>query len=234
MIKFSNHKEKKLLLLQRNEYLTKKQIKIRKNFGRYLFCNFFINYFQDPDLSKKVSSDLKQEFDQIKPFLPKKIKTSLDIGCGIGLIDIYLNSFYPSLKNIYLLDKNQIDKKIVYGFSKNYESYNDISTTKYFLNNNGIPIEKLKLIDVEKNFFIAPHSIDLCISLVSMGYHYPIENYIDLLRKITKSDTIFIFDIAEEYISIKKLKSYFNEIKIINHKSDTKHPRFRVCCKNIK
>ena len=46
MIKL-NRKSKKLLLLQRNELLTETQKWLRKKFGRFLFTNLLINYFQN-------------------------------------------------------------------------------------------------------------------------------------------------------------------------------------------
>ena len=54
----------------------------------------------------------------------------MDIGCGLGVIDIYLNRIFKNSPNFFLLDKNRIDNKIKYGFSNNYESYNDLSENK--------------------------------------------------------------------------------------------------------
>ena len=54
----------------------------------------------------------------------------MDIGCGLGLINILLNNNFENIKDFYLLDKNIIDHKIKYGFSVNYESYNNLLATK--------------------------------------------------------------------------------------------------------
>ena len=83
MLKFNNNLEKKLLLLQRNEFLTSSQIKLRKLFGRSLFTNFFINHFQDINLEQKVFYKIKEEFEKLKKYLPKNVKNIMDIGCGI-------------------------------------------------------------------------------------------------------------------------------------------------------
>ena len=69
MINFNNNLEKKLLLLQRNEFLSSNQIAIRKFFGRTLFTKFLINFFQDKNLAQKVFIKIKKEFDSIKQFL---------------------------------------------------------------------------------------------------------------------------------------------------------------------
>ena len=232
MIKFNNNLEKKLLLLQRNEFLSSNQITIRKLFGRKLFTKYLINFFQDKNLSEKVFAKIKNEFDSIKKYLPENISNVMDIGCGIGLIDVFINKHYPHCQKFYLLDKNSIDSKIVYGFSEDYESYNISNITKNFLINNYIDENKINLIDVENNFSIKPNSIDLCISLVSMGYHYPFSIYLDIMKEASNDNTVFIFDIATEYQDLDYLKKHFGKVKIIET-INIKHPRLRVVCYDI-
>ena len=130
MIKL-NQKSKKLLLLQRNELLTKRQVWLRKNFGRFLFTNIFVNYFQDKNLEKKTEDLFFKEIETFKNYLPKNAQNIMDIGCGLGILNVNLNKIYLNKPN-FLLDKNRIDKKIKYGFSFNYESYNELNETKEF------------------------------------------------------------------------------------------------------
>ena len=232
MLKFNNNLEKKLLLLQRNEFLSSSQIKLRKLFGRSLFTNFFINYFQDINLEQKVFNKIKEEFETLKNYLPSNVKNIMDIGCGIGLINIFLNDYFIDCQKFYLLDKNKIDSKIVYGFSDHYESYSITNITKNFLINNNIQEHKLNLIDVNKKFSIKSNSIDLCISLVSMGYHYPFSQYLDIIKEVSNNNTVFIFDIASEFQDITSLRDHFGDIKIIEE-SKLKQPRTRVACYEI-
>ena len=121
MIKL-NSKSKKLILLQRNELLSKKQSWLRKKFGRFIFTNLFINFYQIKNIEKITEDLFKKEFNTFKNFLPKNLNNIMDIGCGLGIIDILLNNFYSNDVNFYLLDKNKIDLKIKYGFSSKYES----------------------------------------------------------------------------------------------------------------
>ena len=78
----------------------------------------------------------------------------MDIGCGLGLINILLNNNFKNINDFYLLDKNIIDHKIKYGFSVNYESYNSLLATKKTLKLNNIDENKMNLIDVNKNYHI--------------------------------------------------------------------------------
>ena len=227
-----NSKSKKLLLLQRNELLTKTQNLIRKKFGRFLFTNFFINYFQNKNLEKITEELFLKELDTFKNFLPNSVNTIMDIGCGLGIINIYLNKFFEKKPIFFLLDKNRIDRKIKYGFSINYESYNDLNETKNILLGNEIDSDCIYLFDVEKQFQINK-KIDLVISLKSMGYHYPINSYIELLRNCCTKNTVFIYDIGENQYDENYLKTIFDDIKII-YEENTNNVLKRVCCKNFK
>ena len=225
-----NKKSKKLLLLQRNELLTDKQKFLRKRFGRFIFTNFLINFYQDHEIENKVERLFESEFNLISQYLPKNLNNIMDVGCGLGVIDIFLNRFYKKNLNFYLLDKNKIDKKIKYGFSEDYESYNVLEETKNLLLNNDLNESSINIIDVDKKIEIK-QKIDLVISLKSMGYHYPFENYLKLFSNCCTKQTIFIFDISDNQNHL--LGDYFEEIQLI-YEEKSVHPLKRLCCRKFK
>ena len=231
MIKL-NPKSKKLLLLQRNELLTARQNWLRKTFGRLIFTNFFVNYFQVQNFEKITEKLFYKEFETFKKYLPNSVENIMDIGCGLGIINIYLNEFFEKKPVFFLLDKNKVDRKITYGFSSNYESYNDLNETKNILLENNIDTSCMYLFDVEKQFVITK-KMDLVISLKSMGYHYPINTYIELLRNCCTKDTVFIFDIGDNQYDENYLKKIFDDVKII-YEEKTNNVLRRLCCKKFK
>lgn len=227
-----NKKTKKLLLLQRNELLTPRQVYFRKKFGRFFFTNFLINYFQDKNLGLKAWYLFEEEYNTFKNFLPIKAKNILDIGCGLGIINIFLNKTFKNYSNFYLLDKNHIDKKIRYGFDLNYEGYNNLNETKNILLSNDINEERIHLFNVDKTIVIK-NKIDLVISLKSMGYHYPIKSYIKLFQNCCTKDTIFIYDVGENQYNEDYLKTVFKHVQII-YEEKTNNILRRLCCTNFK
>ena len=98
------------------------------------------------------------------------------------MINIFLNDYYSKKSNFILIEKNYVDKKVAYGFENNSESYNKLERTKDFLILNDFKTEQLELINADENFVINK-KYELIISLFSMGYHYSIENYIDIIKK---------------------------------------------------
>ena len=231
MIKL-NRKSKKLLLLQRNELLSEKQKWLRKTFGRLIFTNIFINYFQNKNLEKNTEELFIKEIDTFKKYLPNSPKNIMDIGCGLGLIDIYLNKIFQENTHFFLLDKSHVDNKIKYGFEDNYESYNDLNETKNILLNNNFKSNFIHTFDVDRSVIIN-EKIDLVISLKSMGYHYPFEKYLDLFRRTCSENTVFIFDINDKYYSYDTIQKYFENFQII-YEEKSIHPLKRLYCKKFK
>ena len=227
-----NQISKKLLLLQRNELLSKNQYWLRKRFGRLIFTNFFVNYFQVEDIEKRTEELFQKEIESIKNYLPKKADNIIDIGCGLGIINIFLNKIYNNKSNFFLLDKNRTDKVIKYGFSLDYESYNDLKETRNILINNNIKPTSINIFDVDKKFQIDV-KINLVISLKSMGYHYPVDEYLNLFKNSCDENTFFIFDVSEGYYSELLLKGYFGSIDVI-YEEKSKHSLKRLLCRNFK
>ena len=93
--------EKKLLLLQRNELLSKKQFFLRKKLGRYLFTNYIINLFQLKNLEEKTFQLFKKDFLEIKNYLPSNVSNIMDIGCGLGILNIFLNKHYNNFPTFF-------------------------------------------------------------------------------------------------------------------------------------
>ena len=80
------------------------------------------------NIDNALTNMMLKDYDMIKDFLPEKINSVLDIGCGIGLIDIALYKHYNNSIKLHLLDKsNRIDENTsIRGFNKNYVFYNSM------------------------------------------------------------------------------------------------------------
>lgn len=226
-------KHKRYFLLQRNNYLSSFQKKIRRLFGRYLFTNFFIFFFNSISrINSKLDKESKIEFNELINFLPKKINNVVDIGSGLGIINIFLERHFTNNINFILIDKNRIEKKVSYGFCSDGEFYNNFNLTADFLKNHGIDMNKIKLIDADKKNIIND-KFDLVISLLSMGYHYPINQYLSFLKKNTHKNTVFIFDVAFENKEINKLSQLFKIVEIVKQSKEVRHNYIRVCCREL-
>ena len=158
---------------------------------------------------------ITKEFNLMLPFLPVICNKILDIGCGVAGIDVLLSEEY-SQPEIYLLDSNhRSTNNIVYGFDHGEFYYNSFLATNDMMVQNGI--SKYHIMNLNTGLVnIDNNSIDIVISLLSCGYHYPVEKYLTEINRILSRDGVLIIDVRENTDGIDKIKKLLPDIKIIS------------------
>lgn len=153
---------------------------------------------QRTQLKKNVAEEFKQslinDHDVIKPFL-NDYKKVLDIGCGIAGIDLMLDK---KGADFYLFDKSEKPDKIFYNFEEQGCFYNDMSQAKKFLEENHFK-GNIYVLDIAKKEGIQDlQEVDLVISLISWGFHYPIKTYVEDVDKMLSDKGIIILDLRKK------------------------------------
>ena len=166
----------------------------------------------------------QQEIRIISSFLRKKPTQVLDIGCGLGIYDLALHDFYKNNIKFHLLDKTtteEEEKKLYYGYNKKGAFYNNLNYTKEFLMLNGIDEKNINCIIVNDdnnvtNKYLQDNlsNVDLIISIISWGFHYPVETYIDTVHKILSDDGLLCFH----------CRDIDNNLPILSSKFEILHP----------
>ncbi len=167
------------------------------------------------DIISSYIHDFNQIIDYIEPIQINKL---LDIGCGIAGVEV----FFLDSTEIYLIDKTQLDE-IYYGFEEKAAFYNSLQIAKENLEFNGKNPEKIHLQEAEENKILFNEKFDLIISLLSCGFHYPIETYLDQIYEKLNQGGIFIADIRNQTNGKEKIKEKFGNIEIIS--KEEKHDR---------
>ena len=224
-----NRKMLPTILFQRNELFNSFQKRVRRIFGRFIFTNLFIYLASSKKIiEKKYFAICKKEFDNIKNYFPRNINNVLSIGCGVGGLEYFFSSI-TDLNSLYLIDRNFVSKKIIYGFNTlNTEGYNNLDCTRDFLISNKFPKTKFKIIDYDKDK-LPYKKYDLIISLLSLDFHYPFSVYKDYIRKVSTSRTVLILDTNRP----NYFKSIYKKVKIIKKVTNNIHPYCRIVCKGI-
>ena len=145
----------------------------------------------------KYYNNIKEQWETIKHLInnPKKV---LDIGCGIGGIDYFIG-IENELTDLYLLDKTQIDDEIYYGLKEKASFYNNLDLSERFLRLNGLK-NNITILNPDSNFKDIKE-IDIVISLISWGFHYPISTYIDIVDSIISKNGLVILDIRHTILN---------------------------------
>jgi SAM-dependent methyltransferase len=180
--------------LRHQRVLTKKLIHKDVEWYSYLLFHFIANQF--------------------KPYLTKG-KRCLDIGSGLGLVNIFLRDTFDE---IWLYDKTvdlgQLDKTF-YGFHKEYCFYNNLNVAKT-LNPDFNITENL---DFPNNYF------DMIQSHMSWCWHYPKEIYYDTILKILKPNGILIVDVWT------KMNYSFDEFQLLAKLENREDESFKLILK---
>jgi SAM-dependent methyltransferase len=162
-------------------------------------------------------SDMKEEFGSIKAFLPQKCRSLLDIGCGIGGIDLFLYRHYKysDPMQVYLLDKTRIEPQVYYLFEPKGAFYNSLEIAKEMLVGNGVDSQHIHLIEANDNNTIdVVQSFELVISLISWGFHYPVSTYLHHVYQALADEGVLILDVRKGTSGEAELRDKFSNIKV--------------------
>jgi len=166
--------------------------------------------YGDANVLKCYTEDIQKDYQSIKEYLPEKCNRILDIGCGLAGIDLLLYNHYKGDTELHLFDYNKTDDKIHYGYHKTASVYNSLDLSGAFLKNNGVEKKKIGLHDA--SFMFPVRQYDIIISLLSLGFHYPVDTY--LSEMIMCKPKIIILDLRKHSEQLRHLLSYF-DVKII-------------------
>ena len=82
---------------------------------------------------------------------------------------------------------------------------------------NGISGEKIHLLEVNEKYVIkAPREMDLVVSLISWGFHYPLSTYLDQVYGLLKTRGHLIIDLRHGHDVLEELKSKFSSVTKIS------------------
>ena len=202
--------------------------------------------YGNADITRCFMKDIQKDLISIRPHLPKFCNRILDIGCGIGGIDLYLYNHFKGLCQLHMLDYNKTSESVYYGYKPEGAAYNSLDFTMEFLKINGVNESQIALYNAGMNEFPSCETaadddcllchgqgeywegnfiklvkcecacnvkFDIIISLLSCGFHYPVETYLDKI-KAAKSG-IVILDIRKNSGGLELLKNNFSSVEVI-------------------
>lgn len=226
----------KYILFQRTEYLIYQNNKwfnkvvIRIPFLTYNRMVLFEARIFKSRIKRLFSEDMELEYESIKKTLPENPVSILDIGCGVAGIDAMLIHHYAKegkKVNFYLLDKTELNKKVFYGFKKTAAYYNSLDVARDFLIANGASNEDIHIQEVAGNPIFPGKQFDLVISLISWGFHYPVETYLEEVYKLLKIGGKLIIDVRKGTEGEKLIEKKFGSKPIVIKDAQKRH-RFLI------
>lgn len=223
------------ILFQRTQYIKRSFLhkafaKLLRTFKKQTGLQSMVtanSLLSSSQIKKDYAQDMKNEMANIKSHLPSHAKSILDIGSGIAGIDVLISQHYGHNINVALLDKSTIDNDLHYDLEEKGSFYNSLQLAKQNLIINGVKTDHIHLIEANDNNTIdIDLKFDLIISLISWGFHYPVNVYLDEVYKKLNEGGVLILDVRKESDGIEQLHSKFSDYTIIG--DFPKHQRVKL------
>ena len=176
----------------------------------------------------RVIKSHERYHESIRDHLPEECKSVLDIGCGLGITDLCLFEHYGRSDGIhfYLFDKTEFADRLYFGFKDNAGVSNDLEMTKNLLIDYGISPSKLTTIEADKNNLLGLKGIDLVISSIAWGFHFPVSTYLEEVVNLMGENSVLILDLRSNTGGFEDLSKRFHVETIENSLKRT-----RVSCR---
>lgn len=183
-----------------------------------------------PGRTKKLFSlDMEREYNIIKAYLPSDPKNILDIGCGVAGIDVMLEKHYSGAGKdpyFYLLDKSEVNSKVYYGIEKQAAYYNSLDIAKKIMVTNRAQESRVHTQEVTGAPIFPGVKFGLIVSLLSWGFHYPTDTYLDYAYDSLVPGGMLVIDIRKGTDGEAKLEKKFGRVESIYE--GKKHKRIIV------
>jgi SAM-dependent methyltransferase len=134
-------------------------------------------------------ASLQAIYDNIAPVLPARCGSVLDIGSGLGGIDIHLHRHYGCDTRIVLLDGNNEEPEVAWS----YAPHNSHAVAYDFLHKNGVA-NVGGIVPGDLGSW-SGEPFDLVVSFAAYGFHIHPGIYIEELQKVVDDDTVLILEV---------------------------------------
>jgi SAM-dependent methyltransferase len=157
------------------------------------------------------------EFDCIEPYLPATCGAVLDVGSGLGGINILLTRHFGDQCEVSLLD-GATDAPMV---KSHDETFNHFDVARNFLSLNGV--RHIHCIDASKPL-VAPSFYDLVVSFKSWCFHIEPSRYIDFVHRHCAPGARIIVDMRHRdrapmrsYEWMRQMTGTFRHVAVLHY-----------------
>ena len=169
-------------------------------------------------LGQRYENDLAAELSAFVQYLPDSPPTVIDIGCGLGAIDLLLSRHYQHQATFVLVDRDEFTSRPYYGFRRVAAAYNSLEDTLAFLRTNGMDTAKVTTVNVACDPFPQQTQADVVVSLLSWGHHYPISTYLDDVTDVLSMGGVLVVDVRKGTDGMALLSERF-ELELVTEDS---------------
>ena len=158
------------------------------------------------ELAQRAAAVILTEYlalsDLLRDLAPGRVA---DIGCGYGLFDLFLAQDLGV--SLLLIDLESNDLRH-FGFQQEGAAYSSLAKARKLLEDNGIPSDTIVTLNPNDEPPEDAGPVDLAVSFLSCGFHYPVDSYLPFLDRALPSGGAALFDLragnGEQFEKLKR------------------------------
>ncbi|MDO9637218.1 MAG: class I SAM-dependent methyltransferase [Pseudotabrizicola sp.] len=132
------------------------------------------------EIARRAAGVIHAEYRGLAPLLRAHgAKRVADIGCGYALFDLFVAR--DSAASVVLIDIEQNTRRH-FGYADAGAAYANLSVARALLEANGIAAGRIETVNPERADLGAVAPVDLAVSFLSCGFHYPASTYATYFR----------------------------------------------------
>lgn len=151
------------------------------------------------DVPRAYAEQVRRDYELLAPHLPATLSRVLDIGCGIGGIDVLIHQNHGR-PQMDLMDGTGV-AAAKFGFLERLEPYNDMQVTMDVMRMNRV--DGASCLDLMSE--LDEGAYDLVLSLLSWGHHYPVRIYLSRVTQALKPGGLVVLDLRKHRASAEEL-----------------------------
>ena len=144
-------------------------------------------------IARRAAGVIRAEYLALEPLLkdlaPKRIA---DIGCGYALFDLFAAK---ALKCDLLLIDLESNERRHFGFAEEGAAYSSLDVARKLMEKNKIAKKRITTLNPRDTAPETAGPVDLAVSFLSCGFHYPVDLYLPFLDKALAPGGAAIFDL---------------------------------------
>ena len=165
-----------------------------------------------------VTAEIDDIFQKIAPEIEKVApKRFADLGCGQAFVDLLIYRRFGC--DLVLIDIEE-SSDIHFGFADTGAGYADLANARAFLVANGVPDSAITTINPRHQPLDQIGAVDMVVSLLSCGFHYPVETYDAFFA--TQVDKAILLDCRKTKGGKKTLARYGTVLEVGEEKRHTR------------
>lgn len=158
----------------------------------------------------RYCDELASEYYAIAPYLPPTVHAIMDIGSGLGGIDILLSRHYDHGVQITLVDGVDDAPEV----QNHRTTFNSMATARSFLRANHVT--RVDHIDAKDPDRRAKRDYQLAISLKAWCFHVEPAEHLELVAEAMHTDATLIVDVRRDKPEWEKqLREHFQQERVI-------------------